>query len=57
MKQVNEGNKEIRLVQFAFRHSHRLSGANRRQGGNLVLCYCSNYGKWLANFVCNIRKI
>ena len=45
MKQVNEGNKEIRLVQFAFRHSHRLSGANRRQGGNLVLCYCSNYGK------------
>ena len=32
MKQLNETNKEIRLVQFAFRHSHTQSGVNHRQG-------------------------
>ena len=57
VKQLNKTNKEIRLFQFAFRHSDRQSGVNHRQGSNLVVCYCSNYGKWLANFVCNIRKI
>jgi len=57
MKQLTWTNKEIRLVQFAFRHSHTQSGVNHRQGSNLVVCYCSNYGKWLANFVYNIRKV
>jgi len=33
------------------------SGVNHQQESNLVVCYCSNYGKWLANLVCNTRKI